>query len=162
MKLKKQLSNRESVQDNNSINLMNAINTLGLANWQSVRKSNKRIRSMEIESNSFSDSSKRREQKGEQHDGDESVNEDEGDYESGQVDDSRPRAQKTRRFLDGSNRNNTLPNQSVLNARNHLNHRDVDFLFENMDQINNHGIQELANNFWQPSIGYALGGVESI
>ena len=29
---------------------------------------------MEIESNSFSDSSKRREQKGEQHDGDESVN----------------------------------------------------------------------------------------
>ena len=74
MKLKKQLSNRESVQDNNSINLMNAINTLGLANWQSVRKSNKRIRSMEIESNSFSDSSKRREQKGEQHDGDESVN----------------------------------------------------------------------------------------
>ena len=74
MKLRKQLSNRESVQDNNSINLMNAINTLGLANWQSVRKSNKRIRSMEIESNSFSDSSKRREQKGEQHDGDESVN----------------------------------------------------------------------------------------
>jgi len=60
MKLKKQLSNRESVQDNNSINLMNAINSLGLANWQSVRKSNKRIRSMEIESNSFSDSSKRR------------------------------------------------------------------------------------------------------
>lgn len=39
---------------------------------------------MEIESNSFSDSSKRRQQKGEPNDDDESVNEDEADYESGQ------------------------------------------------------------------------------
>ncbi len=53
---------------------MNAINSLGLANWQSVRKSNKRIRSMEIESNSFSDSSKRRQQKDEQNDDEESAN----------------------------------------------------------------------------------------
>jgi hypothetical protein len=32
----------------------------------------------------------------------------------------------------------------------------------NLEHFNNPGIQDLAHNLFQPSLGYALGGVESI
>ena len=101
IKLRKQLSNRESAQDYNSIHMMNAISALDSIN----RKPAKRIRSVEIASNSFTDSSKNAERS-------------RLDDDSNQQ--SREELNKKRINDRTRTKNNTLPNQSLLNARNYL------------------------------------------
>lgn len=93
-KLRKQLSNRESVQDNHSINLMNAMTALDKLHSKPL----KRIRSMEIETNSFSESSKNAERSN-------SVNDD-SNSDSG----NRPELKAKRTTDRPRTKNNTLPN----------------------------------------------------
>jgi len=122
---------------------MNAITALEKLH----NKPEKRIRSMEIETNSFSDSSKNAERS--HSDNDDSNQDSENQAEP-----------KTKRTTDRvRTKNNTLPNQSLLNARNYLS-KEVDLI--NLEHFSNLPKQDLNLIHLQPSIGYPIGGVESI
>lgn len=109
MKLRKILSMRESVQDNNSIHILNAITAKNKLN-----PAPKRIRSMEIESNSFSDSKNAQ-------NGDDKQSEEDDDYDQEE--------NETKRAKDRvKQKNNTLPNQSLLNARNYFTHKEAELI----------------------------------
>ena len=107
----------------------------------------KRIRSMEIETNSFSHSSKNAERS--HSDNDDSNQDSENQAE--------PKAKRTTERV--RTKNNTLPNQSLLNARNYLS-KEVDLI--NMEHFSNLPRQDLNLIHLPPSIGYPIGGVESI